>query len=711
VHFSNSISLRSITMALGYSSGDDDLLRDFYIPCLSSSNKYSRAAGYFRSTLYIAVGLAFSDFATRGGRIRLVCSPHLSPEDIGALDSGYEERVVVGRRSQDDIRQLLTDLKCRPVTEFLATLVAARVLDIRVAYKPNRVGIFHQKLGIFEDTQGNRVSFNGSANETFSAWDVESNSESFDVFRSWESGVAERVTRHSAYFERLWAGEVRGLRVVDFPDLAREELVAAKLPSGIDDAAERVRHLVGGEPPAQPIKIEEAPRRSIRVLQKHQREVIESWHASGNRGIVAHVTGSGKTVTALHVMREWCQSDGTVLVLVPSALLAKQWVKEIDKDLGDLNCAVLTAGAGSDRASWEPFLGDFTRPMRELGVRVTVATLQTASKQTFRARLQDGKHLLVVADEVHRAGSSGYANLLEIKNGATLGLSATPARFGDPEGTQRIFDYFGPILEPKFQIPDAIAAKRLVPYDYFVHQMRLTAHEQEAWDGLTAMIRRDYARLPKGVDGARVASDKFRLLLFRRAAILKQASEKVDLAANVLRENFKQDDRWLVYCDSQKQLEAIRARLLDNRLPAYEYHSSMEGDRDATLNHFSERGGIVVAIRCLDEGVDIPNVNRALILASSTNSREFIQRRGRVLRTHEDKFSAEVHDCVVLPAAPSHDVGDDVAILRTELRRCAEFAQHSRNRAVALELAVLARRHGLEEFDFVADEQEEQEDG
>ena len=211
--------LTEVALSLGYASGDDDLVRNFYVPCLSSATKYSRAAGYFRSTLYVLVGLAFSDFAHRGGKIRLVCSPHLSPEDIAALDRAYVTRDVVGERTLADVRELLADAEARPVTEFLATLVACGVLDVRIAYKPNKAGIFHQKIGLFEDAFENRVSFNGSANETFSAWDVESNSESFDVFRSWHGDEPGRVARHAAYFERLWAGNVAGLKVKDFPSV------------------------------------------------------------------------------------------------------------------------------------------------------------------------------------------------------------------------------------------------------------------------------------------------------------------------------------------------------------------------------------------------------------------------------------------------------------------------------------------------------------
>lgn len=710
--------LTNISIALGYSSGDDDLVRDFYVPCLSAATMYRRAAGYFRSTLYVLIGVAFSNFAKRGGRIHLVCSPHLSPEDVQALDAAYKEREVIGRRTLKDVREMLADVEARPVTEFLATLVATEVLELRIAYKPNKSGIFHQKLGIFADATGNQVSFNGSANETFSAWDVEANSESFDVFRSWQGDESERVKRHAAYFERLWAGEVQGLRVDEFPALARDELVAARLPQGIDDAAERVRHLVGSKTPLvhliQDSAVEptrSSPTDTRRKLQQHQAEVLENWLAAGYRGIVPHVTGGGKTLTALHAVRTWCETGRPAIVLVPSELLAKQWASEVEKELGYLNPSVITVGAGNPRANWEEQVADMTRDMKELGPRITFATLQSASKGHFRSRVQGGSHLMIVADEVHRFGSSGYADILSIEAGARLGLSATPERYGDAAGTARILGYFGPRLMPTFGIPEAIAARRLVPYDYYVHQVRLTALEQQTWNDLTEAIRREYSRLRKSETGTRIASKRFRLLLFRRAAILKQAQNKIPLAIDILHREYRAGDRWLVYCDAQEQLRHVLAGLQGRRLPAYEYHSAMEGERSATMNHFTARGGILVAIRCLDEGVDIPSANRALILASSTNSREFVQRRGRVLRVDANKYSAEIHDCLVLPAERVDEAADDTAILRTELRRSAEFAEYARNRAVAMDLAILARRHGIDDFDVMTEEREEHDDG
>jgi superfamily II DNA or RNA helicase len=348
----------------------------------------------------------------------------------------------------------------------------------------------------------------------------------------------------------------------------REQMIVAQLPRGIDDAAERVRHLVGdGREPA-PTTGAQQKTSQRRILQPHQAAVLESWRAAGHRGIVAHVTGAGKTITALQAIREWCESGRPALIFVPSDLLAKQWSLEVAKDLDDLKPSVITAGAGNARSTWESLLPDLTRDMQGLGPRITIATMPTASKDHFISRVQGGPHLLVVSDEVHRMGSSGSAQTLTIDAGGRLGLSATPERYGDPVGTARILAYFGRRLAPPFGIPEAIRAGRLVPYDYYVHTVRLTAEEQEQWDQLTSESNAISLACPRAMAARESRCDRFQLMLFRRASILKQARNKTETAMHVLETEYKEGDRWLVYCDAQDQLGAILSGFQRKNLPA-----------------------------------------------------------------------------------------------------------------------------------------------
>lgn len=687
--------LDALSLDFEYASSRGDLVSQFYLPCLSVADRYDRAAGYFRSSLFVLVGVAMSDFALRGGSMRLVCSPDLSERDQEGIEQGITWRDHLSEALVAELQAMLEIPDNRPVVELLATLVGVGALEIKIAYKPGEAGIFHDKLGIFTDGLGHRVTFRGSSNETYSAWNREMNHEGFEVFHSWDNDRdAERVKRHVEYFESLWDNHEDGLEVVDFPDVPRDQLRALQNEAGLEAAIEAVRKHVTPRP---------ATRTAFRPLQQHQLDAVAAWEAAGSRGIVAHITGGGKTVTALEIIRKWLGSGRPVVVLVPSELLVNQWAGEIAAELGDLEIAILQAGAGAGRSEWAADLADFTRNLSDLGKRVVIATMPTAATDEFLNRVRGGDHLLVVADEVHRIGSPMNRRILALDAGGRLGLSATPERANDPEGTAAIKAYFGDRLPPPFGLKEAIAAGRLVPYDYFVHQVTLLPDEQERWEELSDRIAEAYARLPEDAGGQKQASDAYVFLLIQRARILKQAANKVEVATRVVREHYADGARWLVYCDDTRQLDAVRTQLAASGIPVHEYHSAMQGSPEATLQYFQDFGGVLVAIRCLDEGVDIPSITHALILASSTNSREFIQRRGRVLRKAQNKFGAAVHDTLVV--ARGHE--GEVIVMPSEVRRAIEFAANARNSFVRHELETLVQRSGnaaMDEFEWDAGE-------
>ena len=427
-------------------------------------------------------------------------------------------------------------------------------------------------------------------------------------------------------------------------------------------------------------------------------------------GIVKHATGSGKTLTALEAVGRWIKSGRPALLLVPSDLLSAQWVQEIKSFLGAIDPNLLIVGGGRASPDWEADLSDFTRDAVDFGPRIVIATMQSAANRRFIARVADGGHLLMVADEVHRLGSRYHREALRICAGGRLALSATPKRYGDPEGTSVILSYFGEVLEPVFEISDAIRVGRLVPYDYHIVEVELAGSEQERWDALSDEIRRAYARLPE-VDGVKVQSERLKMLLIRRARILKQAQAKVDAAERLVTKEYRKGDRWLIYCDDGAQLRGVVSALQDRGVGAIEYWTGSAGAREEGLEYFKRHGGVLVAIRCLDEGVDIPSLDHALILASSSNPREFIQRRGRVLRRAPGKVHATIYDAVVVPASMKEEGNDRMPILKAEFKRVAEFARHAQNQATSYELRRIASRLGLDDPSDFAAQFEEEEDG
>lgn len=689
--------LASLPLRTDYRKGRDDIARDFYLPCMSIAERYDRAVGFFNSAIYVIAWPSLKDFVARHGKIRLICSPVLPPRDIEAIEAGYSERFEQenGGHLREDIRYMLATPYLHKPTAVLATLIAMEVVDVRIAFMKKTLRherLFHDKLGLFYDGFGNTLAFKGSMNETWSGLSADGNLESVDVFLSWEHArEAKRVKENEVYFNALWENEYEheGVTVRKFPEIARSELVSAAdakvWPDLVDEicremkAAEQfeTRHATGGK-----------------VLRPHQSAALQCWEEQGRRGILEHATGSGKTFTALCAMRNALGRLEVPVVLVPSELLLDQWHREITENLSDLNPQILRCGAGHTKWRDDGLIGPWTRGGSETP-RIVLSTMQTAAMAEFRSAVRPGSHLLLVADEVHRVGSPNHLQLLSLDTGPRLGLSATPRRAGDPDGTAQILDYFNGIVPPPFTLQDAIKSGALTPYFYHVHTVTLTNTEQKQWDEITKRIRRISGQNASAKERDPAADYQIKRLLIERARLLKQAEGKASVAAAIFAAHYHRGERWIVYCDDLTQLAAVQAELAKRGLESMEYHSAMSGDKEQTLRLFEVNGGIVVSIRCLDEGVDIPSVTHALILASSKNPREYIQRRGRVLRRAEGKSVAHIHDVLVLPSAvETPDAGEDprLNILGGEITRSLEFGKSALNPAAITDLERIALR-------------------
>jgi len=605
----------------------------------------------------------------------------------------------VGIQLRDEVRRLLASPSLSKPTRVLAALVATGALSIKIAFvsrdsDPRSQRIFHDKLGIFRDSAGHVVVFKGSMNETWTGLSADGNLESVDVFVSWGGErEAVRVDDESRYFEDLWVDRYPSVSVRAFPDVAKQELVDSADPKNwpqiLDEICSEIE-LAG----------ELSPDRKAggRVPRPHQVQALQIWNDRGRRGILEHATGSGKTFTALCAMRDALGRGETPVVLVPSDLLVRQWLREVHATFDEQGAEVLVCDGRMP--GWRSLLGAWTR--RGGDPRVIVASMATAATDDFLSRVRGGDHLFLIADEVHALGSARRQAIFQLNTGPRLGLSATPRRAGDAAGTQAILDYFHGIVPPPFTLRDAIEAGTLSPYFYTVHTVPLSADEQRDWDELTDRIRQTYAQGADRLAAVGEFSDRIRYLLLARARITKRAAGKVPLAEQIVRGEYKRGQRWIVYCDSLVQLQAVTGRLRDAGLDAAEYHSGLpDPHRVATLTQFEALGGLLVAIKCLDEGVDIPSVDHALILASSKNPREFVQRRGRVLRTHPGKHFASIHDAIVIPNGPKDDdLGN--RLLVGELARAIEFGRGALNPSCVTDIELIANRFDLNPADLAA---------
>jgi len=692
-------TLTELGLKTDYRTGRDDPVDDFYEPCLRASNRYSRSVGYFRSSIFIITGESVINFVKNGGKIRLVCSPELTISDIQAIEQGQKSQQEISlEKLNNEIDQMISESKENYSVNVLATLIRVGALDMKIAIRESGRGIYHEKLGVFQDEEGNSVSFIGSANETFNAWHTSGNFEAIEVFCSWHGGSeGERAKRHLQDFEDIWLDISKGIKTIGMPDALRDKLltIAEDNIENIDLAKLRIKKVVVTTPAPKPKKINN--------LLPHQINAIRLWKEGGYRGIFEHATGSGKTVTALGAINEHISAGHPALVLVPSQILLKQWIGEATEEIE--GCTWLAAGAGNNSWKKNNRLKNFLSGVTPDEKRIVIATMQTASTDEFLAQMPSNTNLMIVGDEVHQIGSNTNSKALSINANKRLGLSATPIRYGDPEGTQKIFDYFGNVLPPVITLYDAIQSGRLVDYEYFPHIINLTAEEAEEWKKLSSDIRREIAIHSSEEGGIRL-SNRAKMMLIQRSRIAKKSAVKIGLAANVIKENYTEGESWLVYCEDQEQLKDVTEAIKKIGIEPLVYYSDMKGDSEQTLKLFQMQGGVLVSIRCLDEGIDIPSISHALILASSQNPRQFIQRRGRVLRKHSSKVFAAIHDAIVVPVSLD-DEPEQFSLLKSELVRAHEFSSHALNRSAGEALTIIGGKLGINLDEIVTDGIEE----
>lgn len=688
------MGLKEQVYLTSYNKAEHDIAEMFYLPCMRNSNHYDRISGYFGSTIYIIAWDALREFIENNGKMRLICSPYVSDEDASALANGYSAKnnELLAESLAKEVQALFDDPFLTAPAKLLAYMISKGIIDVKIAVptgseSPNAKRLFHDKVGIFTDSDGSKVGFRGSMNETYKGLSSDGNMESIDVFPNWlDSRDAERVDDASVFFEKLWSESIPGIVVYQFPN-ASKEILRTK--------SEGVKwHELLDE-----IHVEESkakkwkPSNHIgsKTPRPHQVNALETWVKNNRRGILEHATGSGKTFTAMCAIHDAFKRNEVVLVLVPSRDLLKQWDRELRDTLLEEKIYYLLCGDNNNEWKKPGTLSSWTSDGGSTH-RIILATMDTACSEDFVKNVSQGKHLFVVVDEVHRLGSPRRRNALNIDAGARLGLSATPRRYGDPEGTAVLFDYFGGLVPPPYTLDDAIKSGVLTKYFYNPLTITLTQKEQEEWNDVTKQISQLMARMKSNgnADISITSNTRLKQLLINRARIVKNASGKVPLAINLLLREYVGGQSWIIYCDNITQLKKVLNGAIDAGFDAFEYYADMEGDRDETLRYFAKNGGVLVSIKCLDEGVDIPSTTHALILASSQNPREFIQRRGRILRNSPGKLFAHLYDAITVPVVETEETPKSMSIIIGELSRAIEFGLGAENPACVTDLKNIA---------------------
>lgn len=675
------MALSLLPIRLSYNSGEHDLLSEFYLPCLRAAHRYDRAVGFFSSNVLTKIAEGLFEFLGRDGRVRLVCSPRLTEDDIAAINQGYEVRDTIVEKA------LLRELEAfRPEAKeshlpLLTWLIANGRLDIKIAI-PSRLsyadyGIYHEKLGLFEDEIGDSIAFVGSNNETLHG--VSLNYEAFDVYRSWlESERCEEKKRH---FSRLWEGMAPGLNVITFPEAVRDRLLELVPPN-----AEKPRNM--GQPSGSTVRA----RPVFESLWPFQKEAVAAFEDAGGRGILSMATGAGKTKTAVAALQRILHREERLfaVIVAPQNTIINQWEQDIAAT-GSFQHTVLADGTNS---KWADQLADRVYDFNHAAIRscAILTTYNTLSSAKFIKIISSltGPSMLV-GDEVHWAGADTFAQGLLPMIKFRLGLSATPTRHFDQEGTDVILDYFGPVVY-EFPLERALSEINpetgksfLCPYYYHPVFVELSTEEFEEYIRLSEQIRAQYARERK----LSQRTAKFQRLCEQRARIITNAAGKHE-ALRALLARLRGKRHVLVYC-SPEQIDSIQETMTDcgfthHRFTGEESTKVMaqfgnRTERDFLLQNFEDGTySALVAMKCLDEGINVLTAETGIILASSTNPKQYIQRRGRLLRRCPGKEHVSIYDFLVLPRAPRAAAAapidkDEIGLLEKELIRFEEFAK------------------------------------
>lgn len=435
--------------------------------------------------------------------------------------------------------------------------------------------------------------------------------------------------------------------------------------------------------------------------REYQKLAVSNWIDADGTGILQMATGTGKTVTALQVVAQVSKATNGKLALViavPYQHLVDQWASDVRDFGGNPVLAYESRRDWQERLEGE--LAEFDIGVRDgLIVITTHTTFASANFQRTLSRVSRNRFILI-ADEVHHLGAPHLREALPPDIPMRLGLSATPERFYDNEGTSELFEYFGGVVY-EYGLAEAIRNGALCEYYYIPHVVELTEDETEEYLALSKRIARLFRKSRGGSGDADLQeNESLKFALFKRARLIGTAERKLECLIELLRQE-DEVKHTLVYCGdgevegdiasrTRRHVDATRSALrADLGLQVKRFTADeSRAERQELLERF-ESGGLdaLVAIRCLDEGVDVPATRTAYMLASSSNPRQFVQRRGRILRTHPGKHHAVIHDFIVAPPTEVRDksvVSDDVftterSLVEQELERVNLFAESARN--------------------------------
>lgn len=633
------------------SFGDDNIAKSFLVPALKCTKVYKRSVGFFSSGVFKPIMDGIVGLARNQGKIQLIASPNLSEEDIEAINAGYEQRekIIESAFTRTFTQEIETfdDEKLKLLVE----LIARDILDIKIAVT-DTIGEYHDKLGILEDSEGNSIVFYGSANESLNGY--QNNYEKVRVVKSWIESDNESIIDEKSEFDSLWNGTNPFVKVYNYQQSAKENLLKVI-----------TRRKNGESQSKDPIK-----------LRDYQEQAINAWVNNGYHGFYVMATGTGKTWTAIFSAKEMIkQHPAMVVICAPYKHLVRQWADDVEKAFPQAKIIMVS----SENPTWEQQITQeiIRKQYNPDNQIIIISTIASFKMPRFMNAIKKSKEeKLLIVDEAHRF--TDRSEELKETFQYMLGLSATPFSGSSAQPGMELMKFFGGQV---FSLPieDALERGFLVPYNYYPIFVQSTEDEEQRFKYHTQKMLSCFK------NNRCINPDLLVKSLHNRLRVISMAEEKQNRIDEILN-NIKEDDHFVVYCgdgrlfDDNTGEEIRHIQSIKRVLTAHGYKASQftaqenMNDRMELVDAFN-KGEIssLAAIRCLDEGINIPSIKSALILSSNDDYREFVQRRGRILRTYGAKEYANIYDVIVLPSA------EMTGWAKIEFRRFHEYAKLALN--------------------------------
>ncbi|KDA49017.1 MULTISPECIES: DEAD/DEAH box helicase family protein [Leuconostoc] len=677
-----------------YRTTEDDVINDFYVPVLGESVKYDRSVGYFSSSILIAYIQGLEKFIQNKGHMSLLISPFVSLEDGQALiDSLNPIEETTAQLNELFKTYRIIGEKSNISAQILVQLIREGYLDVRVVVPNRQQGLFHEKVALFYDEIGNVIATSGSNNETKSA--IQFNLEYFSVFRSWINGQQDFIDNIKSNFSSTWNSKLKYFHTVTIQESVSNEILKSyETNESISDLYHRLSQTNPEKLVESELSITEQPLKF--EPYDYQRKAAAKW-LERKKGIISFATGTGKTKTAIYATQKLVHQEGPqfFVIVVPDKTLVQQWASE----LSEYSEKVIKCY--SENNDWAVQLKNSIKywefePSESIFV---VSTIPTYFSDKMIRQIRKLRHnYVLIADECHRLGTESILSKLpDVER--RLGLSATPSIYMSEDKTERLFKYFGGIIA-EYSLEKAIENHKLTKYEYHPIEVQLSDAEIDKYKKLTLELVK-MLQNPDDELNFESLSIEAQMKIFQRARIVYGAQEKIEKLSDLL-DNLHDVEHMLIYCGATtisesaknsdidlqneevgiRQIESVNRMLSMKGIPSAQYTKDENGrERRDRIDSF-KNGTIrtLVAIKALDEGVDIPQISTGIILASSGNPREFVQRRGRLLRRSAGKEIAIIYDMVVLGSGEEYE-----SINRSELKRVKEFTSAACNRS-ALEV-------------------------